>query len=312
MSNLPPDDSAVTVVIPTLALAERATLLRRAIDSVRSQEGVRALALVVVNGGRWFPELVREIGAEPGVTLVRRDEADLPRAHRAGREAVRTPLFGSLDDDDVLLPGALALRVRALRSHPAADVVVTNGYLRGDGGDRLHIAPDVDVAGAPFDVFRRRNWLLPGSWLARSERVSPAFYDGMPRYRECTYLALRFASEHAFVWDPTPTVAYSVGSPASASASSAYLLGEAQALREMLALGLPLPRSMQRHLRREVDSAHHDAADFFFREGQLDAAWQQHARSLRLLAGLRYVPFTRHLVTASMRRALARPGWSAE
>ena len=39
------------------------------------------------------------------------------------------------------------------------------------------------------------NWLLPGSWLCRTEAAGPKFFDGMPRFLECTYLGLRFAAE---------------------------------------------------------------------------------------------------------------------
>jgi len=163
----------------------------------------------------------------------------------------------------------------------------------------------MDVQAAPLRTLHERNWLLPGSWLARSDRIGPALYAGMPRYLECTYLALRFATEYAMLWLPTPTVVYNVGSPEAESRSREYLLGQMTAGRSLLALSLPA--WFRRHLRRNIGAAYHAAADHLLSSGLLAEAWRMHLHSLTTRDGaVRYLLFTRHLVRASCERTLRR------
>lgn len=288
-------------------------MLWRAVDSVREQSGVRALALVVLNGAQRAPEvegaLARAHERGDGVRLIVREDADLPAAHRAGRHAVETPWFGALDDDDLLLPGALARRVEALEGSPDSDVVVTNGMVRRGDIDALHVPPEDAVAADPLRALQRRNWLLPGSWLARRDRVAPLVFDDMPRYRECTYLALRFAIEHRMLWLQEPTVCYNVGSPHAESRSHGYMMEQVAALRRILAL--PLPGPMRRRVHREITAAFHDMADFHWSAGALELAWRIHLRSLRAWGGLRYLPFTRHLLGTGWQRLRARAPWAS-
>jgi hypothetical protein len=293
----------VTIVIPTRGAAARAAHLLRAIETVRAQREVQTVTLVVLNGAQRAPEVERALRNEPGVRVLVREDADLPSAHRLGREAVDTPWFGTLDDDDLLLPDALARRIRALIEHPAADVVVTNGIVRADGRDTPHIARDLDVTADPLRALARRNWLLPGSWLARSERVGASLFDGMPRYLECTFLALRFSTAYVMHWLPEPTVIYHHGSPGAESQSRAYVLEQAPSLEALLRL--PLPSWMCTHLERELAGAHHCSAELLWSEGDLNGAWQMHRRSLGGRGGLRFLPFTRHLLAIACLRALA-------
>jgi hypothetical protein len=296
-------EPTVTVVIPTRGTAARAAHLLRAIESVRAQREVQAVALVVLNGAQRAPEVERALRSEPGVRVLVRDDADLPSAHRLGREAVDTPWFGTLDDDDLLLPNALARRLHALIERPAADVVVTNGIIRANGRDARHIARDLDVAADPLRALTRRTWLLPGSWLARSERVGASLFDGMPRHLECTFLALRFSTAYAMHWLPEPTVIYNRGSPGAESESRAYVLEQPLSVEALLRL--PLPPWMCVHLERELAGAHHCSAELLWLEGDLKGAWRMHRRSLRGRGGLRFLPFTRHLLASAWQRALA-------
>src|SRR5437868_5008226 len=91
----------------------------------------------------------------------------------------------------------------------------------------------------PVRALLRSNWLLPGSWLCRSDAVGVSLFEGMPRFLECTWLALRFALEHRMLWLDEPTVVYRVGSPAAESLSPEYLSGQMDALRRLLSLRLP-------------------------------------------------------------------------
>lgn len=307
---MPATDPSATVIIPSRGLRERADVIWRAIDSVREQRGIRAVPLVVLNGAQRAPEVEGALRDDPGVRLIVRDAPGIAAALRTGRAAVDTPWFTALDDDDILLPDALSRRVHALEARPGCDVVVTNGFIRQDGSDVLHMMAEANVGRDPLRALLRRNWLLPGSWLARTDRVGAAIFDAMPRHRECTYLALRFASEHRMHWLQEPTIVYNLGSPFAASRSREYLLGQVDALRSLLTL--PLPRRVRARLRWQVAAALHEGADFLWSVGELDEAWRLHLRSLAAMGGLRFLPFTRHLLGAAWRRTFLRAGWAAE
>ena len=61
----------------------------------------------------------------------------------------------------------------------------------------------------------------------------------MPNHLECTYFALRVATEHPIVWVDAPTVIYNAGSPSADSRSRAFVLGQVRALRRIVQLDLP-------------------------------------------------------------------------
>ncbi|MEO7999773.1 MAG: glycosyltransferase family A protein [Gemmatimonadaceae bacterium] len=297
-------ERSVTVIIPSTARRERVPLLRRAIASVRDQQGIRAIPLVVLNGAHRTAEVEAELRADSQVQLVVLAEGSLAGALNAGRTCVKTRWFGTLDDDDVLLPSALATRVRALEEHPEMDVVVTNGITRIKGEDSLHMSPMLDIGSDPLRVLMKRNWLLPGSWLARSDRVGVTFFEGMPRYRECTYIAIRFAAEYKMMWLAEPTMIWNAESPFSESRSRAYLLGQVEAIQALMALDIP--PHFRRYLRWQIAAASHQSADLLWSEGSVENAWRLHWQSLLGYWGVRYIPFTRFLVMASLRKMFSR------
>ncbi len=309
---------AVTIIIPTLGLGERSGLIESAIESVLRQEGVSPVPLVVLNGTRGSPAVERRIRRDARIRLVTLERADLPTALRVGRAAVDTPYFGSLDDDDELLPGALEHRVELLEGEDSSDgaaavgrgeagdrslpdVVVTNGYRRQDGVDELNVAADARVSEDPLRSLLEGNWLLPGSWLCRSATVHEELFEGMPRYLECTYLAARFATGYRMRWSGRPTVAYRLGSPGAESESRGYVVGQADALRRILEL--PLPADVERNFRRRIAKAYHGAAEYDRRAGDLGAAWRWHLASLGSPGGWRYLPYTRRLFGSATRAA---------
>lgn len=153
----PVTEVSVTVVIPTTARRERASLLRRAIASVREQQGIHARALVVVNGPHRAPEVENELRGDPDIQVLVLAEGSLPGALRAGRALVETRWFATLDDDDFLLPDALITRARVLEANPDVDVVVTNGIFRTDGTDIVNIDPNLNVGADPLHALLQRN-----------------------------------------------------------------------------------------------------------------------------------------------------------
>jgi glycosyltransferase involved in cell wall biosynthesis len=292
-------DPAITIIVPTLGLRERAVSLQTAIASALAQEGVCPTVLVVLNGASRDPEVERTLREDRRVTLSVRDSRGLPAALAAGRALVSTPWFTALDDDDFLLPGALQLRVRALEERPDCAAVITNGFRRNGGGDELHVKADSGVHADPLRAMLKSNWFLPGSWLCRTAMVGVDVFDEMPSFLECTYLGLRIAAAHPILWRDTPTVVYSVGSPAAESLSRAYVLGQVDALRRIIELNLP--DDVRHALRRRIAGAYHAAADHERMAGALSAAWRWHVASLVQPSGWRYLPFTRHLLRDAVR-----------
>jgi glycosyltransferase involved in cell wall biosynthesis len=289
----------VTVVIPTRAMPKRIPMLQRAVASVLDQQDVAARAIVIVNGAPDDLGVRLALGADPRITLLIRQDADLPAALRAGARSVETPWFATLDDDDILLPGALKVRHSALERHPDRAVVVTNGIRRSSTGDVVHVQDSREIAADPLRAMLRHNWMLPGSWLCRVTPETRVLFDGMPRYLECTYLGIRFAAL-GMVWIDTPTMVYHVGTPFSESQSRAYVEGQSEALRKILEL--ELPPYARRALRRRITAAHHRSANLALRAGSMPEAWRWHLATLREPSGWRYLPFMRHILRAYLRR----------
>jgi hypothetical protein len=294
-------EETVSVLMPTRAMRHRGALLRRALESVLAQEEVRAVPVVVINGRDHDPELTGELRKDRRLRVAMRDKAGLPAALHHGRELVDTRWFAELDDDDVLLPGALAVRLRALRERPDLDAVITNGIRRRETDDTFSI-PDVRmIEPDPLRalVLRRHYWLLPGSWLCRTDAIGPEFFREMPPYRECTYLALRLAATRRIGFLGCPTVIWHADTPLSESKSRDYALAGPAAITRMLELDLPA--DVRVVLRGMLSRQCHVNAHRHLTEGRVEQAWRWHLRSLLVPGGWRRLPYTRRLLYALLR-----------
>ncbi len=278
----------VAVIMPTLGTRQRAPLLRRALAGVLAQADVRARPIVVFNGPDVEPALVEEVAALPNVSVLVLDGADLPGALAAGRALVDQLWFAELDDDDELMPRALALRVDALRGNADCGAVITNGIRRGRKGDRLNLDDIRAVAADPLLALADGNWLLPGSWLCRSEGVPTSLFDGMPRYLECTYLAVRLASMTRLAFVEEPTVIYNEETPGSESKSLSYVVGEEQALRRILEL--ELPQDVRSMFAARLAPACWGAFKASAKAGEWRAASRWYLRLLHHPGGWRFLP----------------------
>jgi glycosyltransferase involved in cell wall biosynthesis len=294
------DQQTVSVIIPTKAHPARRALFKRAIESVLAQEDVRVVPIVVINGSERDPELTSEIIADSRFRVVTLEKADLPAALLRGREMVDTKWFAELDDDDVLMPRALISRLDALDKQPEFDVVVTNGVRRGIDGDKIHFVDDISIIEAdPVWAMLRHNWLLPGSWLCQTDSVGIEFFNGIPRFRECTYLGLQFATRLRVKFLDCSTVVYHTDTPQSESKSQAYTLGVAEATRRML--DLDLPTDVRDHIRRQLGEACSANAYYYLQEKEFSAAWGWYCRSLYGPGGWRRSLFARRFAYALLR-----------
>jgi len=284
---------SVTVIMPTLAQARRARVLEAAVSSVLSQPGVLAVPLVVVNGSYADPSLITRLERTPGVRLIHRQQAHQGDALAAGRAAVDTPWFTELDDDDVLLPGALALRLQHVSTLQGAAVLVSNGWVQRGESRRLAI-PDVDrVAANPLAAMADGTWLLPGAGLFRTEAVDTELLTNLPRYLEWTCLALRLAHRGDIHFLDQPTFVHHEGRADGLWGSPECVLGLPAGLRRVI--DRDVVESLRPEFIRRLASACNTAANLELARGRWRQAWRWHLQCLGS-GGWEYLPYTRKLL----------------
>jgi glycosyltransferase involved in cell wall biosynthesis len=280
------------IIVPTLAEAHRGSELMRAIDSIRSQG---AAALVVINGHRFDPSVRERLECFEGIRLLCIPEPGLPNAIYVGRCAVAREYFGFLDDDDYLMPGAVAIRESFLQEHPEVDAVVTNG-LRDEWGSEPQLfksRADLDrIEKDPLAALLTANWLTPCGALYRSGTVQSDTFLSLTKYAEWTELAFRlienyrfgFLFENTFVQSDTP------GSLSKHANQARCVL----ALHKKMASSVKTP-GQRRLLAQRICSLHHQIAEEELAANNRGEALHHHLRSLLHAPsiGIRYFAYTR-------------------
>lgn len=280
-------------------LGGRRALIERAIASVQNQAGVETRTRLIVNGAEADRDLVADLRGNPSLEVIHVPNRGIPDALRAGQAMATTPYLAALDDDDELLPGALAARIAHLETHSDLDAVVSNGIVRSASGDRLRRERFAEIAADPLRAMIRGNWLLPGSWLCRNDRIGAWLLEGMPKYLECTWIGLRLATGAKVGFLEQPTVIWYDETPGGTHRSLEYTLGQVDAIRQLMTL--PLPPDVMAYLEANITSACHESAErLLFADHAWGAAWRWHLRSLRGAGGLRYLPFTRKFIWPSL------------
>lgn len=293
----------VSVIIPTAAEPRRRDLLLRAIDGIVAQAGVRALPVVVVNGSRFDPGLRDRLEADPRIRYHYQPLGSAPEAQLTGRRLVETPYFAFLDDDDELLPGALARRKAELEAHPDVAVVIDNGYSRTDDGVDEPRFPDMAALNRrrPVETLLDGNWMHNSAALFRTSLVPPRYFEDYVAYMEWTYVAFRLALDVKFRF--VDGFGYRINSTeGSLSKGDAYAAGTVETLTRMLAH--PAPPDILARLRNKRVDTWHNLSVRKLQRGELGPAWRYHWRCLGTRYGLRYLSYTRHLL-AGRRRGTA-------
>jgi hypothetical protein len=266
---------------------------------------VRAIPIVVVNGPAAEDALIADLTRAGDVQIVRLEAVGLPAALRAGRGRVQSPYFAELDDDDELLPGALATRVEAMEAHPDVDVVVTRGYVDRQGRRELNVRDIEGLQADPLRCLLDYNWLAPCAGLFRTATIGMEYFSDVPAYLEWTYLALRLALERRILFVNRPTWVYRADTPRSLSKAAASFYQQSASLDRLLALSLP--RDVRRRFQFRRGAALHTVADLELRAGRPRAAWRWHLRSLAATGGWRYALYTRRLIYELVRSPADQP-----
>lgn len=282
----------VDVLVRTTCEGSRRKSLQRAVASVVSQRGVAARPVVVVAGAQ--PGSLPRLAARNGIRVHRLGtEASPGRALTIARGLVDAPFFAFLDDDDELLPDALATRVAILRAEPSVQVVVTTGYVARGNVRRVHIGDIGRHQGDPLRGIVERCWLASCGGLFRTDAVPQAMFDALPDLCEWTCVAFRLAMASCsirFVDRPTYVVHDSAG---SLSKSDAFVEASLRVLDAMRSA--PLSAADRRHLAYKYRATLHTAAERCRRAGNVGRAWRYHLRSLQPPGTLRYAAYTRKL-----------------
>lgn len=296
----------ISVLVCTLARKKRAALLERALASILERQDGLGRPIVVVNGTLFDEALLRRLQARTDITLVCRAKPSLSAALFAGRKQVDTPYFATLDDDDELLPDALAKRLAALTADPTADLVVTNGYY-DDGRVTEHLDyPNLArLARDPIRSVLEKPWLQSINALYRSDRVTVRDFEGMPDYLEWTWFALKLARRHRIAFLDEPTYRLNRGEPDSLSFSNQFYFGVPRAIRAILTLDLPA--DVRREFRHRLSASLHDVSDRARRAGNYRLAWRSHVASLGVQPSWRWLFYTRRLLLPVAAGAKERP-----
>lgn len=283
-------ENTISVIVPTLAERNRSVSLLRAIDSILSQDGVKAIPIVVVNGNRFDQSLVERLRSLRGITLHMEVIGSLINALVVGRGLVKTPYFSFLDDDDEYLPHALQSRLDAMLRNREIDVVVSNGY-RFDGEVRSASAQNIsDARRDPLLALLDNNWLTSCGGLYRAERIPPEFFADATKYAEWTYLGFKICLSHriAFVDKPCYVINDTEGSLSKSVNYNSALAGIMERV-----LALPLPPHVRRAVMRKYGSALHDLSSYYLEANERTKALQCHVKSLCQPGGLRFLLYTR-------------------
>jgi glycosyltransferase involved in cell wall biosynthesis len=289
----------ITVVIPTLAQASRATALWTAIESCLAQRRTTVAVIVAINGTRYDDAIRRELERSPRLMTSYDPVGNLPRAIAGGRSRVGTEFFTFLDDDDYMLPDTLAERVARLARDETTDVMVANGYRYSIsdssllfGGERAYQEMTRDPLKALFKV----NWLASCGGIFRSATIPAEFFNDSVQYFEWTYFAFRLASQYRVGFDPTGTYVI-CDSPESLSKAPHGKPAELLLWSKVSPL-LGRRPDLRSTLRTRVADAHHSCSEHFRQLGAARGAWKHHALSLVASPGasLRYASYTRHLM----------------
>jgi len=297
--------ASVSIIIPTTASPGRAPLLRRALRSLQEDQNHAVVPIVVVNGSRFVSDILGELKRRRDIRCLYVDKASHTNARLEGRRMVQTQYFGLLDDDDEYLPGAVPLRLAALTNDPSLDGVITNGYSHDNGQDRVQFTGFSACQGDPLGSLMDNNWLHSAGALFHTARVSTEYFC-VPRSMELTYMALMLALTRRLQFLDVPTYRFHRGTPESLSAMRTYYRDAPQAIRQMMAL-VP-PTQVRRRLLRRYAASLHELSDLERRDGKLWTAWRYHLKSLTLREGLRYLPYTRHLLRLTVTLRLSGEG----
>ena len=289
------DQPLVSIIVPTMATAERAVSLQRAIDSIRTSSTKPVMVIPVVNGQRFSPGVCAWLKGQTDLHYIQIEEGSLPLALLEGRLRVQTEYFGFLDDDDEYLPGTLDAKIDALMAHPNLDIVISNGYRQSQGIQSV-FHPDIGgVIKDPLGTLFERNWLASCGGLFRTRSATVHFFENPHPYAEWTWLAFRLCMAQKKLGAIDIPGFRIHDTPGSLSKTTAYQQSYFSLFERMLQA--KPPHRIASRIRNYVSAAYHQVSEDELRRGNRFGAFKAHLRSIMSSPrGLRYLSYTRHLL----------------
>lgn len=293
----------IDVIIPTMGTRTRE--IGRAIESVLGQTGVSAIPFVVVNGDRFDPELLAALQRRTDIRLHMVARPGVSNARREGRRQVEAPFFAFLDDDDELLPDAMAVRLGGF-SDPSVDVVATNGHRESENGREVLVENFNQDPEDPALALLKNAWLASSGGLFRTESITDDVLADLPDYLEITKLAFRLALTHNVVRLDVPTFVIHEGARDRASLTPSYREEVPKVLAAMEAM--TTRPDLTARLRAKRATALHTCSIAARQEGRMIEAWLYHLRSLPVGGGWRYLGYSLRLLAQALWPIRRSPG----
>lgn len=277
----------VTVIIPTMASLQRASMLERAIASIRRSSSSPVQIIIVVNGKKYDDQLCEWLKSQADIQFDYLEAPSAPQAVLRGRELVTTPYFSTLDDDDEFFEGAIDLRLRLMEADLSMDVVVTNGYRSVDCRDVIIYKNLADVPENPIQSLMNINWLSSCNALYRTLSIEREYFIDSHPYGEWTWLAYKLAMAKKKIGISNEAT-FRINDTLGSLSKSEYYKTTYLLLFERMLECSP-PRDVARLIRRKRGAAWHDASDVSLNNGHRMEAFKYHLRSLFEPGGLKYL-----------------------
>jgi glycosyltransferase involved in cell wall biosynthesis len=288
------DKIPIDIIIRTTAEKRRHKQLNRAIESIKTQEGVKAIPIVVVNGDRYDEMLLKELKNRQDIRFSYIEKGSAGNAMRVGRQLVTSDYFGFLDDDDEYLERALITRLNPMLQDSSIDLVVTNGFVEIGGDKKIQIPNITQHQDNELEGIISRCWLASCGGLFKSSSIQKEYFDGTTDHQELTLLAFKLAvfKKKIHFMDNQTYIVHDT--PSSASKSFTHLETSIDVLKKMRTYDIP--RNARNKLELKYRNTLHVLAVQCIRQGLYKLAWIYHIKSLKPPYTLRYFPFTRKLI----------------
>lgn len=302
-SRLPEEKPRIDVIVRTLLSKTREREIIRALDSIQNLSSMHARPIVVVNGDRYDPTLLKTLQRRQGVVLHFQADASAGRAIGTGRRLVTAPYFMFLDDDDQLVAAGMESFSKYILDHSDWDVLVTNGYFSRLGERRPMYLDLQSHAIHPLRSLLSESWVCAGATIFRSESISAAFLDMERNHQEWTFIAFRLVMEEKRIaFMDAPTVVYhDTGGSASKLIEHQE---EALDLLEQMSAHPRVDRETRRLMERKYRNMLHVLALQHWQRGARRKAWIYHLRSMRQPFTFKYLLFSRKLLIPARRAQL--------
>lgn len=285
------DKMMVSVIIPTMASTQRASMLKRAIESIRRSSRSPIRIITVVNGRQYDEKLCNWLKSQSDVQFDYLETPSLPSAVLKGRELVTSTFFSTLDDDDEFLEGAIDKRVYLMENSPNIDLVLTNGYRNVNGIDAIVYQRLAEVPANSIQTLMDFNWLNSCNALYRASSFEAKYFiDGHP-YAEWTWLAYKLAMDNKKILILNEQTFRINDTSGSLSKSQSYQNSYIALFERMLKCAPPY--DVAKSIRRKMGAAWHDASNASMNNGDSMEAFKYHLRSLFEPGGFQYLSYSR-------------------